>query len=499
MDSSTTIGSTESRDAVLVAGLIVIALVLRFWHLGDWNFQATEMFTLRDSVKLKVNNPRPLGYILNYYLVRPFHPLDEFGLRLLPALFGVLAVPAVYLIGRRLVGSRAALCAGLLVTVSPLQVMYSQLARYWSLVFLLSAIYPYALYLGIRDRSRGWLALGILTAALAALAHPVSVLLVGGLLLFLVTSLRREELARYWNPKVVWRFAVPALAVLGLVLMHFLPVLQGWIRMHDRSRGFGQFLRPAQPVQGLRQLVYLSIYVESLTVPVVLGALIGVYWLWQSRDRSVARLLICLALFHVGFLTLLTLRTSASQYYLLPAVPIFYLTAGYFVDQLFRTDTPFRPRWVLPTFVLLTAIAFGAPTLVSDLREGRRYDFRGAARWLVARVSPADIVYSDQPMVTAHYLPEHEVRHLRKDLSLLTGAMDQLRQDGRGGALWLVVPAPSHAYRPNLKEGGMINWIYGHCWLRSSTGVGRVDFRQDYLHIYYCRPSASPEVPPPSR
>jgi hypothetical protein len=34
-----------------------------------------------------------------------------------------------------------------------------QLARYWSLVFLFSAI-SLAIFLGIRERSRGWLASG---------------------------------------------------------------------------------------------------------------------------------------------------------------------------------------------------------------------------------------------------------------------------------------------------------------------------------------------------
>jgi predicted membrane-bound mannosyltransferase len=151
--------SSEKTALLLVAALTLLGLVLRFWHLGDWNFQATEMFTLRDSLRPKLTNPRPLIYLPNHYVVGSFGPLDEFGLRLLPAVFGVLAVPALYLVCRRLAGARAALWAALLLAVSPLHIMYSQLARYWSLVFLLCLIYPYALYLGIREGNRGWLAL----------------------------------------------------------------------------------------------------------------------------------------------------------------------------------------------------------------------------------------------------------------------------------------------------------------------------------------------------
>jgi hypothetical protein len=56
--------------------------------------------------------------------------------------------------------------------------------------------------------------------------------------------------------------------------------------------------------------------------------------------------------------------------------------------------------------------------------------------------------------------------------------------------LWVVAPAPSHAFRANLRQRGLIRWIYDNCQLRNSTGVGRVDYRQEYLHIYRCPPLA---------
>jgi hypothetical protein len=49
-----------------------------------------------------------------------------------------------------------------------------------------------------------------------------------------------------------------------------------------------------------------------------------------------------------------------------------------------------------------------------------------------------------------------------------------------------------------MKQGGMINWIYENCQLRNGIGVGRIDFRQDYLHIYRC-PSAVTGASPPDR
>ena len=478
----------DGRAAWVLGALVVLALVLRFWRLGDWSFQATEMFTLRDSNTPQWSNPRPLGYLLNYYFVRPFRPLDEFGLRLLPALFGVLAVPAFYLVARRLVSQRAALLGALLLTFSPLLLMYSQLARYWSLVFLLCTVYPFALYLGIRDRNPRALALGVVSGVLAALAHPVSILLVGGPLLWLAAAyLRPRQLRQLWERKSFRWGLLAALLVLAVVAVRFVPILESWIASHDKNVGRGQFLLRPPPAPGLKQILYLAAYVESLTVPVALGAVVGIYLLWQEGHRTLALFLTSLGLFPIAFITLVSLRTAISQYYLLPATPVFFLGAGVLLDRLVSVDWRVRPRWLIPATLVLIFLVAGAPTLISDLRDGRRFDFKGVAGWLKPQLAAHDVVYSDQRVVLAYYLPGIDVQLLREP-EPLEGSMRELAQARQGGTLWIVAPAPSHAFRTNLKGGGLANWIYQNCQLRHNRGVGRVDLRQQYLDVYRCPP-----------
>jgi hypothetical protein len=476
--------------AILLAGLVVLAVLLRFWRLGEWNFQATEMFTLRDSVTPQFGNSRPLGYLLNYYLVRPLLPLDEFGLRLLPAIFGVLTIPAFYLVSRRLLGTRAALFGTLLLTVSPLHVMYSQLARYWSLVFLLSAIYPYALYIGIRERNHRLLALGLVTGVLAALAHPVSVLLLVGPALLLVLQVRRADLARLWSQNSARLAVLLLVLVAAVVAWRFIPMLQGWISSHDRNPGAAQFLHPSF-TQGAKQIFFLLAFMEGLTLPLVLTGVAGIYLLWRESDRPLALFLVSLAIFPIAFLTLITLRTPSSQYYLVPAIPVFYLGAGAFLDHLFRADWGIRPRWLIPATVVAVVISAGLPTLLSEYLNGRRYDFRGMARWLEPRLAPGDIVFSDQPRVLDHYLPGTDVQHLLADTTSLMQAVRGLNQSERGGGLWIVAPSQGHTFRTTLQRGGLIGWIYDNCQLQNITGRGRMDLRQQYLLIYRCPPAGS--------
>jgi mannosyltransferase len=483
----------EASATYLLIGLIVLAFILRFWRLGNWGFDSDETFTLRDSVNLNPSNPRPLLYLLNHYVVAPLVPLNELGLRLLPALFGVLAIPAFYFVARRLAGTRAALFGALLLTFSSLHVYYSQFARYWTLVFLLSAVFPYLLYLGFREHDRRLLILGALVTILAVLAHPVSILLVGGLGVWaLVTHVRLDRFEQLWNQKTV-RWATWLLIILAVVVaVRFIPLLREWIRMHDKKPGEGEFLLHLPGARGVKQISYLLGFVESLTPAVVLAGALGMYLLWQQRDRQLALLLVCLSVFPLAFLVLLSLRTPVSTFYLVPVVPAVFIAAGVFLDHAAGLDWGLRPRWLVPATLAVIIIAAGAPTLLSQYRDGRRYDFRGAAHWLEKNLTPKDIVFSDQAKVMAYYLPSREVEPLRANPVPLVQSIFGLQQSRSSGALWIVAPAPSHAFRTSRALERLKAWIYGNCQLRKTIGKGRMDFRQYYLQIYRCPASGSP-------
>jgi dolichyl-phosphate-mannose-protein mannosyltransferase len=482
--------SRDGIQALLLFGIIGLAIALRFWRLGDWGFEATEIFTFRDStVEPGLRNPRPILYLLNYYVVRPLMPLDEFGLRILPAIFGVLAVPALYFVTRRLVGTRAALFSAFLVAISSIHVYYSQYARYWTLVFLLCSIYPFAIYLGIRERNGRTLALGLVTGVLAVLSHPVSVLLFGGLGVWIAaTYLKRERLSELWSQRGVRWGALFAIVLMAAVVLRFIPMLSSWISMHDTGKG-GEFLLHLPAGVGVKQISYVLAYTESLTFPLVLTAPVGIYLLWQGRDRSLALLLACLAVVPIAFLLLLSLRTAVSlPYLLMPTAPVFFIGAAVFLDELSRINWNVRPRWLLSATVTALIVTAGAPTLFSQYRDGRRYDFRGVARWLDHKVAKEDVVFSDQPRVLGHYLPGTQVHPLRADTAGLLRSVRLLREEGYRGALWVIPPAPSHAFRTNPKLGALNRWIFDNCRVRNSIGVARVDFRQHFLQIYRCVP-----------
>jgi len=492
--ASPRLDSWQGNSAALVlAALVVLAFALRFFRLGHWGFDSDEIFMLRDSVHPRLSNPRPLLYYLNHYLA-PLVPLDEFGMRVLPAIFGALAIPAFYLVGRRLLGTRAALFGALLLTVSGLHVFYSQFGRYWSLVFLLTAVYPYAIYIGVRERNRGALVVGVVAGVLASVAHPVSVLLVGGpAIWFLATYLRPRHLRALWERTSFRWAALVLLLLLVAIAVRFIPILHGWISSHDENPGSGQFLLRAPIPLGLKQLYLLLAYVQGWTFSLVLTGSVGIYLLWRGYDRDLGRFLASLVLFPVAFITLASTRTPVSVYYLIPVAPVFFIGAGFFLDRVFDVDWKVRPQWLLPAILLIMMLIEGTPMLVSQFLNGRRYDFKTVSRWLQPRLTPGDIVFSDQPVALGYYLPQLGIQRLRYDTAPLNAAVRRARQAGPDAALWIVAPSPGHAFRTNLKQGGLADWMYDNCQLRNYVGMGRVDFREQYLQVYRCPPKAPPE------
>jgi mannosyltransferase len=160
------------RPAMLLAGLVLLALALRFATLGVQSLDADEGFTaeiarkgLGDALAQvpHTESSPPLYYALIWLWTKVFGT-SEWGLRSLSALAGTALVPVVYAIGAALKSQRAGLIAGAFAAVSPLLVWYSQEARAYMLFALLATV---AFLMLVRGRAWLW----ALAAAAALATH----------------------------------------------------------------------------------------------------------------------------------------------------------------------------------------------------------------------------------------------------------------------------------------------------------------------------------------
>ncbi len=148
---------------------VLLASLLRVLYLGIqplwWDEGYSVWFAthpLSEMVALTAQDIHPPLY---YALLHGWIGLFGAGpvvLRLLSVLVGVLAVPAVYLCGRRMLGPRGALLAAFLLAINPLHVYYSQEVRMYGSVALL----------GIGVLALGWRIL--ISHSLLQQASPIS-------------------------------------------------------------------------------------------------------------------------------------------------------------------------------------------------------------------------------------------------------------------------------------------------------------------------------------
>jgi len=235
---------SRSRTFWVVAGLTVVAAALRFATLGLQSYHHDEIVTasrvLRgsfwhamDAVGFSESAP-PLYYALAW-LWTQMTGTGEVGLRSFSALAGVATVPVVFLIGRDLrlsadrsidhpmEGSidqraqRVGIVAAALVAVNPMLVWYSQEARAYALLALLTSLSLLYFVRGLEHGRRRDLMLWGLVSGLALATHYFAVFPIVAEAAWLLYR-RRREVAR--GAAVLAGFAL-ALAPLAVHQMSY--------------------------------------------------------------------------------------------------------------------------------------------------------------------------------------------------------------------------------------------------------------------------------------
>lgn len=174
------------RIRVALVAVVAAGVILRWWalgHQGFWYDEAVTAWLLKGGIaRLLVKLPHsestpPLYYLLAWGWVRAFG-LTEAGLRSLSAVAGTAAIPVAFAAARTLAGRRAGLATAALVAVNPLLIWYSQEARSYALLALLTALSLWA-YARVRaDPTPIRLAAWVAAAVVALATHYFAVFVV---------------------------------------------------------------------------------------------------------------------------------------------------------------------------------------------------------------------------------------------------------------------------------------------------------------------------------
>jgi 4-amino-4-deoxy-L-arabinose transferase-like glycosyltransferase len=195
----------NAHNRLFLLAVCVGGFFLRLHDLGKQSFWLDEAYTWGVAVNttwlnvwqamLLVSDVSPLPYVLSKLGV-PILTSTEFGMRFPSAVFGWLAIPVMYRLGRAMFGASEALLAAAFIALSPFAVWYSRDARPYGLYLVLSAVALWGFHRAARGH--GW-GVFVMSSAALYLTHYVSALFVYAQAAYLVARMRESRrLFRRW-------------------------------------------------------------------------------------------------------------------------------------------------------------------------------------------------------------------------------------------------------------------------------------------------------------
>ena len=157
----------RSRSTFLLLVLIALAAFLRFYRLDAqsfWNDEGNSARIAERSLQLiteaAAGDIHPPLYYYTLHVWRGIFGSSEFALRSLSAVLGVMLVWLTFLIARKVFDANVGLIAALMVAINPFQVYYSQEARMYMLLAVISAAATLMLMKLLVNWSTGQLVIG---------------------------------------------------------------------------------------------------------------------------------------------------------------------------------------------------------------------------------------------------------------------------------------------------------------------------------------------------
>ena len=446
-----------SRRWAIVLVLLAMALlwVLGWATMADKSLSVDEIATLRyvrqparGLAQTMLREQANMG--LYYLAMAPWvRVLDtETWLRLPSLVAAVATVPALFVLGRRLVGDAAAVVAIFLFASAALVVEHAQTARAYSAATLAVVVATWLFVRALEQPDRRRLALYALAVAIATYLHFVALLIVAAHLAALLATGRSAP----------WRPMLAAFAAIGSLCLPLFAILL-W-----QDSGQIDWIPAMTPEWMASVLVSAAGGTTAITVFLAVGVAGGLL-AWGRDPNPPMTLVAAWVLLPFAALVAVSLvKPLLIARYLLPFLPGVALLAGVGLVRFPKVRPP-------------VAAAVAAIGLVIGVAAVGAWYQRPTPAWreltaFMARVrGPHDIALYDQP---AAWPPvEYYAARLEPPLTVPPRVDPDRLKEHTGRALWIVVFQLDPPERAELDRRIAVDWE-----LVRSTGFDGVSLRR---------------------
>ncbi len=383
---------------ILLLAALLLSAALRFYRLdvqSFWNDEGNAARLAERSIRLIIKGAaadvHPPGYYLLLGAWRSVVGDSEFALRSFSALCGVLTVATAAALGRRAGGRRTAVIAAYSLVVHPLAVYYSQEARMYSLLGLVSAATVLLAAKVWRERATFTSAnIGLLFVLILGLyTHYAYVfVLLGVNVVFGVLWLTHCPLQ--WRKLSIWAgtYILAALA--------FLP----WLPNALRATGWAPpDLNTGQALVEMAHALLTGITLPSDAAPYLLPAAVLLLVLagtMKSRSSFVKWASLCITLLPLVLIAAFDIYRPAYLKFLMVSVAPLAVLLALSVAPSSRRNRTLTIVTALLLLSLLPAQARSLDHLYFDPAYARD-DYRRIAAYVTAEAGPDDAVILSAP------------------------------------------------------------------------------------------------------
>ena len=184
---------------------LLTALALRFYGIGSQSLWIDEVYTFMNSsgsLSEVIFEPQtdyktpPLFYIIEHFALQFGN--HESILRLPSVVFGSLSILLLYLVLSNWFDGRTSILGTIMMVISPFHVWYSQEARAYALLVMMSLLSIFLFQKVIKSPKNPLLAMGFLiSTALSFYCHTVALALIGFIALYVFLNAASED-RMYW-------------------------------------------------------------------------------------------------------------------------------------------------------------------------------------------------------------------------------------------------------------------------------------------------------------
>jgi len=374
----------QTQASLLLALLTIAGAWLRLWHLGAkslWLDEGATAALARASWQhfawVWWHGEANLQTIYFLFMRGWIHLGDsEVWLRLPSALFGIAAIPLLYLVARKFMDSGPALAAAALLAFSPTHVDYSQEARSYTLAIVMVLLSTYFFVRAVEQcQHKDWTR-WMIFSTLAFYCHDFTALV----LVAQACSLFFKPEPRRWRPLLIRGSVIFLLALPGLTYV---------FRASPENLHFVWMPRPSP-----REFWRLAGFFGGNGVKVVVAGILwvaGLAAIWRRRHSHTdseafwrGALVLMWAILPAMILAIISLwQPLFLQRYVIFSLPAAVLLAALGMDAL--------RRWKLGVLLVVLLCGMSIPSIMGDYQKPRE-DWRGATNAILTAAEPGDAV-----------------------------------------------------------------------------------------------------------